>query len=131
MTTKQFKLIGFTCGAIIISGVCCKAATIPDNLAVKAIMGEACGEGYKGMLAVAGAIRNRGTLQGVYGVKATHIYKEPAYVWANAKKAWKESAKVDITKGANHWEGTDFKRPAWSMGMKITLRYKKHIFYKS
>jgi hypothetical protein len=106
-------------------------ADIPDDLAVKAIMGEASNQGYKGMLAVAGAIHNRGTLKGVYGVKARHIYKEPQWVWAMAKKAWLESATNDITNGATHWENIKaFGKPYWVKSMVKVFEYKDHIFYK-
>lgn len=105
---------------------------ISDNQAIKAIMGEASNQGYQGMLAVAGAIRNRGTLRGVYGVKAKHIYKEPKWVWEQARKAWKESASKDITLGADHWENIKaFGTPYWSKGMKKTVLIKDHQFYKA
>ncbi len=109
----------------------CLASDIPDDLAIKAIMGEACNQGYQGMLAVACAIRNRDTLQGVYGVKAKHIYKEPKWVWDLARKAWNESSKKDITNGATHWENTKaFGTPYWVKSMKLVYEYKDHKFYR-
>ena len=102
---------------------------INDNLAIRAIIGEASNQGYQGMLAVAVGIRNRDTLQGIYGLKALHINKEPQWVWDMAKKAWQESKYNRIHSGT-HWESTDFKIPKWSFNMKEVYRYKKHIFYK-
>jgi len=107
------------------------AAEIPQDLAVKAIMGEASNQGYRGMLAVACAIRNRGTLAGVYGVKAKHIYKEPKWVWDMAAKAWQESAHTDITGNATHWENNKaFGVPYWAKNMKTTTIIGDHTFYK-
>ena len=55
---------------------------------VDSIVGEAGGEGYEGMLAVASAIRNRmkvpyykkDPLRGVFGKNASHIKKEKSEV---------------------------------------------------
>lgn len=106
-------------------------AEVPDALAVKAIMGEASNQGYEGMVAVGEAIRNRGTLKGVYGVKAKHIYKEPAWVWNQAEKAWRESAGSNLVKGADHWENTTaFGTPYWAKSMVVTAKIKDHTFYR-
>jgi hypothetical protein len=107
------------------------AAEVPESLAVKAIVGEASGEGYRGMLAVAGAIRNRGSLQRVYGTDASHVRNEPEWVWRLAKKAWEESRYVDLSCGGTDWESTDFPVPYWAKGMIITARVGKHLFYKT
>lgn len=106
-----------------------QAAEIPDNLAVRAIIGEASGEGYRGMLAVACGIRNRGTLHGVYGLNAKHVDREPAWVWDLARKAWAESATKDIVNGSGDWESIDYPRPYWAKRMIITARIGKHQFY--
>ena len=82
------------------------------------------------MLAVAVGIRNRGTLQGVYGLKAKHICKEPKYVWDMARKAWNES-KVNRIHSATHWENIKaFGKPYWVKNMTLVYRYKDHNFYK-
>jgi spore germination cell wall hydrolase CwlJ-like protein len=104
--------------------------SIFDNDAIRAIVGEAAGEGYRGMLAVACGIRNRGSLRGVYGLRARHVDREPARIWFEARQAWQESRARDIVGGAGSWESVDFKRPAWARGMRITVRIGKHIFYK-
>jgi spore germination cell wall hydrolase CwlJ-like protein len=105
------------------------AGQISQPQAIRAIIGEASGESYRGMVAIGCALRNRGTLQGVYGAKAGHADKEPATIWRQATLAWIESAKQDITHGATHWESTDFKTPAWARRMKPTVRIGKHQFY--
>ena len=112
-------LIALNCGA-----------AISDSDAVRAIVGEAAGESYKGKLAVAGALRNRGTLSGVYGLNAKHVSSQPEMVWADARRAWSESLTNDISLGATHWESSDFKTPYWARRMKVTARIGKHTFYK-
>lgn len=97
---------------------------------VRAIIGEASGEGYNGMLAVACAIRNRGTLKGVYGLNAKHINKQPRWIWDLAYKAWIESIKNDITNGATHWESDLFKEPYWAKTMLKTVKLGHHQFYR-
>ena len=56
--------------------------------AIRAIIGEAGNQGRRGMLYIACAIRNRGTLQGVYGFKAKHVDREPKWVWDMAREEW-------------------------------------------
>jgi hypothetical protein len=89
-------------------------------------MGEARNQSYVCQVATAEALRNRGTTDGVYGCKAS--FKEPAWVWRRAEKAWKESATSNLVKGASHWESTDFKKPSWAG--KELARYGKHAFYE-
>jgi hypothetical protein len=107
------------------------AAEVPESLAIKAIVGEASGEGYRGMLAVAGAIRNRGSLQRIYGINAPHVRNEPKWVWSLARRAWAESRYRDLSCGGTDWESTDFPVPYWAKGMIVTARIGKHIFYKT
>ena len=82
------------------------------------------------MLAVAGAIRNRGSLKGVCGVKAKHVDKQPAWVWRQAELAWAMSATNDITHGATHWENVKaFSIPYWAKDMRVTLVLGDHTFF--
>jgi spore germination cell wall hydrolase CwlJ-like protein len=103
---------------------------------VNAIIGEAEGEGYEGMLAVACAIRNRGTLNGVYGEKSRrmleHQYRAKTFVLA--VRAYEESAKRDIVDGADVW-GTKsdveiFKKTEWFKKYKLVKHIGNHYFYK-
>lgn len=121
-------VIGLAC----LFGACrlAQAAGIPDDQAVHAILGEARGEGYEGMYAVACAIRNRGTLKGVYGLKA-NVSDASGVIYQHAMKAWAESESgPDITNGANSWENTQtFGRPYWAMDKKPTAIIGRHKFY--
>lgn len=98
---------------------------------IKAIVGEAAGDGYNVQLGVACALRNRGTLRGVYGVNARHNATEPAWVWKAAARAWDESARRDVTKGANHFGNADDVRKGTFKGMTLTvvLGEGKHTTY--
>lgn len=105
--------------------------SIEDSKAIRAIVGEAANQGRSGMLAVAGAIRNRGTLKGVYGVKNPACDKQPSWVWQRAREAWASSATNDITKGATHWEAVKtFGVPYWAKSLTITTNIGSHTFYK-
>lgn len=109
------------------------AEEISQSRAVLAIIGEAENQGYDGMLAVAGAIRNRGTLRGVYGEKAPRVIgkKYTNKIYNQAVRAWEESKTRDISNGATHWENIKaFGRPDWSLKMKEVFRHKDHVFYK-
>ncbi len=108
-----------------------KSYEFTNSQAVRAIIGEASGEGYGGMLAVACALRNRGTLKGVYGYNSPHIYREPEWVWEMASKVWDESAKFDITGGATNWHNLDREgENYWTKSMQVTYRVGQHVFYK-
>ncbi|RLC74947.1 MAG: hypothetical protein DRJ03_31085 [Chloroflexi bacterium] len=105
-------------------------AKIDDSLAVRAIIGEAGNQGYYGMLAVAVGIRNRGTLKGVYGVRAKHVDREPQWVWDMARMAWAESETNRIHSGT-HWENIKaFGAPYWVSSMEMVYEYKDHRFYR-
>lgn len=102
---------------------------------VRAIIGEAEGEGYTGMLAIAGAIRNRGTLKGVYGLHAPrvrkHLYSQ--HTLALATQAWIASRSLDITKGATGWGSAKdveiFKKSSWWPSVYFTAHIGNHYFY--
>lgn len=100
-------------------------------MAIKAVIGEAEGESFRGKIAVAEAIRNRGHLRGVYGLRSPRLSKASKKVWEEAEKAWLASASSNLVNGADHWESTDFKRPEWSKKMVITAKHGKHVFYKA
>jgi len=134
--TKNLKQITclFFIVSISISSSCVEAATpaFTDKNCIRAVTGEARGEGYTGMLHCAVAIRNRGTLQGVYGYNAK--FTEPEYVWEKARKAWEES-EYYRTHCGDHWGGKGIDE-GWILkmensGYKKVLEYKKQIYYKS
>ncbi len=128
MKTNLLLRIGVALMLVSMSAI---AAQISERDAVRAIVGEAANQGADGMRAVASAIRNRGTLQGVYGLNAKHVDLQPAWVFEQARKAWHASATKDYANGADHWESVDFKRPAWSRNMRVVLVLKKHVFFKA
>ena len=106
-------------------------AQVDDEQAVRAIIGEASNQGLEGMQAVAEGIRNRGTLKGVYGAKAKHVDKEPAWVWKQARNAWEASKTSNLVGGADHWENTKaFGEPYWAKSMVKTAQVGSHSFYK-
>ncbi len=122
---------------LLIGIISAHAATVPlnDKNAILAIIGEGENQGYTGMLALAGAIRNRGTLKGVYGINAPRVvkHKYSSTTYNQAKKAWAESEYKDTTKGAEGW-GNDrdlelFKQTAWFGKCRITTQVKDHWFY--
>ena len=111
------------------------AYAVPRTGAIYSIIGEAEGEGPKGMLAVACAIRNRGTLKGVYGQYANRVTNREfsEITLMTATHAWdlsKDSDNCTFIGGATHWEGTVFKTPYWSKGMKVTATIGHQRFYK-
>lgn len=112
------------------------AEHISTRDAVHAIIGEAENQGYVGMLAVACAIRNRGTLKGVYGLHAKRVVNHKYSVKTEdmAIKAWAEANIHDITKGATGWGNADdldqFAQCKWWRNCSITFMYKDHWFYR-
>lgn len=84
----------------------CRSCNAGENVAfsdqegIYAVLGEA-GQSYEERLAIAHAIRNRGTLKGVYGaIRKDYSARE----WQLGSKAWFESeGSYDPTKGADHW----------------------------
>lgn len=124
--------IGLLVGIVLLISSCqvAHASEIPENLAVRAIIGEASGEGLEGMRCVASAIRNRGNLKGVYGLNAKHVDSQPKWVWKLARQAWKESATQDFSCGASFWEGTAFKKPYWAKDMVVVKTVKNQRFYR-
>lgn len=125
---------------------CAQAYT--EDQAIKAIIGEAEGEGYQGMLAIGCGIRNRGTLNGVYGLLAPRVihHKYSQRVKDMAVSSWDISGMyhpmialdnykpVDICysliKGAQYWEGDRFPMPYWTQGMIVTAHIGHQIFFK-
>lgn len=112
------------------------AAEIPNDLAVRAVLGEARGDGYDGMSAVAHAIRNRGHLRGVYGKDAAMPDLTPG-MWQLASKAWFESEDgADPTRGADHWFSEadlvklERTRPKWFLRLEPVVKIGGNTFYK-
>jgi len=105
-------------------------AEVPEALAIRILIGEASGEGERGMQAVAEVLRRRDSVRGFYGLNAPHMDKQPAYVWTMARRAWYKSASSNITRGADHFEGTDFKTPKWARNKTPVVIIGRQKFYK-
>lgn len=108
-------------------------ADFTDYNITRAIIGEASGEGELGMYAVASAILNRGTLNGVYGLNAKHVDSQPQYVWKRAYNAL-EKAKARRLHSGNYWGSTvcDTKwiKTMQKAGYTEVFRYRNQVFYK-
>lgn len=117
--------------SIVLTCSLAHAGSIPDDTGVSCIIGEASDQGYDGLLAVADALQNRGSIKGVYGCTANHTSHEPEYVWKMARRAWQEAKTANPTHGAKFWENTTaFGVPYWAKKMKITNKIGVHTFYK-
>jgi hypothetical protein len=79
------------------------AGHVPQRDAVRAILGEAANQPYRAMLGIAAVIRNRGSLQSVYGLGNLRAQHAPESVQAAAARAWQESANHDITGGCKYF----------------------------
>jgi hypothetical protein len=113
------------------------AAEIPEHKAILCIIGEAENQGFEGLLAIAHAIRNRGTLKGVYGLHAPrvryHLYSRE--ILKEATLAWEQSAiDYDITHGATGWGNKEdilkFCWNSWWSKCDVTVHIGDHYFYK-
>lgn len=125
---------------IIFLGVSTMSYAYSDKQAINAIVGETAGEfgsdrilKKKAMFYVAWAIKNRKTLNGVYGYKAKHNAKEPKWIWAMAEVAWVETELYpDITFGADSWYSKeDVVKMGHPKNKQITCSFGNHVFYKT
>lgn len=106
-------------------------ASIPDSLAVRAILGEAANQPYAAKLAIACVIRNRGSLNGVFGVANERAQHCPSAVRADALQAWRESANADITHGSRYFGcPTDAPYFVRTLHMHAVLKIGDITFYK-
>lgn len=117
---------------LMLSATTASAAEINKERFINAIIGEAEGGGLDGMRCVASAIRNRGTLKGVYGEHSKRVknrlYNSRTFVLA--VQAYEESRTFDYSFGATHWEGVSFKTPYWAKDMVVTTVCGGNRFYK-
>jgi spore germination cell wall hydrolase CwlJ-like protein len=111
--------------------LCLRAGAMDGEKAVQAVIGEAAGEPFASKVAIAAAIRNRGTLEGVRGVRNQRmIQSQTPAVWNAARAAWAQSATNDVTHGGTHWESSNFKTPSWSRNMTKTATIGRFRFFK-
>lgn len=130
---SAFALIGGIVLAVILilcAGMA-QAGEITEDVAVRVLIGEAGNQGEHGMICVAEVLRQRGSTKGFYGLKAKHVDSQPAWVWEQARRAWRKSATTHFTSQATHFENIEsFGVPSWARGMRIVYKYKAHTFYK-
>lgn len=122
---------------LVMAGACfADNARITDSSAIDACIGEAEGETYLGKVMLLYTLKNRGTLKGVYGVKAPRVIKRQyAQVTYNqCAKAW---AFVKTHPNPD-WKGTgwgneadirEFRRHKWFKNCVIIAHVGKHFFY--
>lgn len=103
--------------ALLMAGALHAAPAFTDQNAVKALIGEAGNQSDRTLLAVAGALRNRGTLAGVYGGSNPTVVQASAQLWARAARAWRQSATVRLTRAKF------FGSPADARYFRKTLHY--------
>lgn len=121
------------------------AAQIKDEEAIRAVIGEDSSS-YLGMYAVACAIRNRGSLNGVYGLKAVQkhgnrlvrVHSKTGRVvevingqtYSLASRAWAMSEKgPDVVRGSKQWEGAKLKAPYWESDFRHSVIVGENRFY--
>lgn len=123
------RTLSITLLALLIAGAV-QAQTVPDDIAVRCIVGEAEDQGIEGMTGVAEAIRNRGHLRGVYGCNSPRTEKAPATVWELASWAWERSAFTNTVNGADHWHSDREPSAWWEKYGTRTAKIGNHKFYK-
>jgi len=104
----------------------------------KCLIGEAIGEGYEGMKAVALVYRNRGSLEGCVALKRkdidTFITREGIHAQEIANRVITEVFTEnceDVTFGATHYENIEqYGEPYWAQSMNITAKIGSHTFYQ-
>ena len=114
-------------------------AAIDDNQAIKALIGEAGGQQDDELLAHAYALKNRGTLKGVYGLYATHTPKPTEEQWQKVSRAWwiARLDEYDPMEGRTEWRSEyDLKlmaekgRTLESQGLYDGLKVGQTTFYR-
>lgn len=51
-------------------------------------------------------------------------------VWQRASRAWEESGRTNLTKGARHYHSEEVS-PRWAKGKRASARIGRHIFYNN
>lgn len=103
---------------------------------IAVVLTEAAGEGYRGKVAVAEVLRNRGwKTSGFCGLQRKNLpafLKKNARQRAAARRAIRAAlAGSNLSGGATHYENVRrFGKPKWASRMAVTARLGKHTFYK-
>lgn len=115
-------------------------AHIPEEVAVRALIGEAIGKSDAELYAHACALRNRGTVSGVFGyvdVKRRRPEDLNETNWQRASRAWCTAEySGDVTWGATHWlSDYDIKHcrkvwKHWIGGYEKTVKIGETTFFR-
>ena len=114
-------------------------ASIDERLAVKSLIGEAGGQSDQEIQAHAYALKNRGTLKGVYGLSAKHTPNPTPEQWQRVSAAWWTALldESDPLGGRTEWRSDyDLKIMAErgetpeSQGLYDGIKVGKTTFYK-
>lgn len=130
------KLAGLIFPIFFVIIFCPLAHSYTNHDAILAVIGEAEGESQEGKEAVACAIHYRGTLQGVYGLRANRVlhHKYSKLTYNNAKRAVEMAEDQEYCEGLVHgaadWEGTSFPLPYWAISMKVVAIIGHQKFFK-
>lgn len=127
MTLKAAILVA---GLALAASAKALAAELPEAKAVRAILGEAGGTGFQGMVAVACALRHRGTFHGVYGLNNPVVDRQPAWAWKLARRAWLASRMQDVVNGANFWGNAQDVAKGTFTGMQFTVAIGGNYFFR-
>lgn len=97
--------VAITLFACLISVEC--FASVTDTEAVTVILGAASDESYKEMYAIACALKNSDTTEGVFE-RVADISNLPQELKDEALRAWTDAKTgLDVTLGATEWENED------------------------
>lgn len=103
--------------------------------AVKIIVGEAADQNFRGKLAVAEVIRNRGGTKGFSSAKKDldkFFSQQPPRTRSEARMAWVISRFTNVSGGADHFDNVKkFGEPEWAKGMKKTAVIDDMQYYRS
>ncbi len=132
------KMILIILGFIVTMVTQCFAYELPENF-WRGLVAEACGDGYKGMYAVAIVVRNRldkGMTTGLCGLDRKDLIqfvsKQGKKYEVMAKKIIRivfEEKGEDTTGGAIYFENIEkYGRPKWCVNKTVKIR--SHTFYK-
>lgn len=129
---------------VIIALILCICYAVSDPIVAKVIAGEAAGEGYEGMYAVACVIQNRVEMTGRTPKEV--VMQKKQFASLNNPKltllyipikpcadylATRIGTLDDVTGGATCFENIKrFGKPCWAKRMIETCRIGRHVFYR-
>jgi spore germination cell wall hydrolase CwlJ-like protein len=130
---------------LILFSMVAQAASTHEEIIACTILGEARGEGTKGMYAIGAVIKQRCIDRNMSPAKVClqkkqfscnnkgvqyHLLSVPQakYALFLAKNILKLD--LNVTKKANHYHNNKIKKPYWAKGQNPVIIIKNHIFYR-